>query len=126
MKIEGIDHVHIEVAERDRAAKWYARVLGLVRHERLAVWADDPMGPLILATQSGAPVLSLFTRGCAAPSRDATIAYRVGGESFLRFLEGLPSDDVRRKDGTALTPADAVDHDLSWSIYFADPDVGSR
>ena len=116
MTVEGIDHVHIEVADRETAAEWYRTVLGLVPHAPLLSWAQDPMGPLILATCAGQPVLSLFARDCAPPSRDSTIAFRVSGAAFLQVLQDLPSFGLS---------AQPVDHDLSWSVYFSDPD-GNR
>ena len=125
MEVAGLDHVHMEVRDRQEAAAWYRSVLGLVPHKKLCVWADDPMGPLILATASGAPTLSLFARGCADPSRDATVALRVSGEGFLSFIRSLPIVDVVTRDGSTLQPGDVVDHRLSWSIYFSDPD-GNR
>lgn len=122
MQVEGIDHVHIEVVDRGRAADWYGHVLGLRRDARLAAWADHPTGPLILSTMNGTPVLSLFARDCAPPSRDATIAFRVSGTSFLKFLEGIRSSGLVHATGRSLTGKDAIDHKLSWSIYFVDPD----
>ncbi|MEJ6389636.1 VOC family protein [Gymnodinialimonas ulvae] len=125
MQVDRIDHVHIEVRDRDAAADWYARALGLSRDPHLAAWADDPMGPLILSAGDGAPALSLFARDCAAPTRDATIAFRVSGSAFGTFVESLPRADIVGRDGTRLTAADCVDHGLSHSLYFTDPD-GNR
>lgn len=125
VQVEWIDHVHVEVADRDRAAEWYGRVLGLRRAARLASWAEEPRGPLILATAAGTPVLSLFARACAPPTRDATIAFRVGGAVFLAFLEELDALGLRHVTGRALARSDVVDHDLSWSLYLVDPD-GNR
>ena len=125
MEIEGIDHVHVEVRDRDDAAEWYARVLGLRRDPKLAVWSDDPMGPLVLCTPRGVPTLSLFAREWRPPSRDATVAFRVGGQEFLAFLERLDQLSLTHLKGHTLTRLDVVDHDLSWSIYFVDPD-GNR
>ncbi|MCC5986745.1 MAG: VOC family protein [Pararhodobacter sp.] len=125
MKAQRIDHVHIEVRDRDAAAAWYARVLGLERHHALAGWADDPMGPLILSAGDGEPALSLFQRPCAAPSRDATIAFRVSGEDFLRFIAALPELGLSHDTGRPLATTDIQDHGLSWSFYFNDPD-GNR
>ena len=62
MQVARIDHVHVEVSDRDTAADWFDAVLGLKRHADLAHWADDPMGPLILCAGDGAPALSLFAR----------------------------------------------------------------
>ena len=125
MKVERIDHVHIEVSDRDRAADWYGRVLGLKRDPKLASWADDPMGPLILSTEDGMPVLSLFNGECRSPSRDGTIAFRMSGMSFLAFLTDLPKLNLTHEKGHTLSRSDMVDHDLSWSIYFVDP-YGNR
>lgn len=122
MQVEDIDHVHVEVRDRDAAADWYRRVLGLVRHEGSARWADDPMGPLILATRDAKPVLSLFAREFKPVSRDTTIAFRVTGQQFRDFLGELAGHDLMHKSGRQLTSSDVVDHDLSWSLYFLDPD----
>ena len=121
-QIQDIDHVHIEVRDREVASEWYARVLGLVPHKSLACWADDPMGPLILATELGKPVLALFARDSKPVSRDATIAFRVSGQQFLDFLSELKRHGLSHFSGQQLTPEHVVDHDLAWSIYFLDPD----
>lgn len=125
MKARRIDHVHVEVRDRDAAAGWYRRVLGLERHAGLAGWADDPMGPLILSAGDGEPALSLFRRGCAPASRDTTIAFRYSGADFLRFIAALPELRLNHDTGRLLTAADIEDHGLSWSFYFNDPD-GNR
>lgn len=121
MRIERIDHVHVEVSDRDRAAQWYADVLGLVRSKDLAIWAEHPKGPLILQTPDGLPVVSLFARDAKPASRDATIAFRVSATDFLGFLDRIEHLELVRADGDTLTRADVVDHDMAWSIYFVDP-----
>ncbi len=110
------------MSDRDAAAAWYARVLGLRRHPGLGVWADDPMGPLILQAGDGEPALSLFARDRKPVMRDATIAFRVDGAGFIAFCDRLEALELRDRSGAALTRAAVVDHDLSWSIYFVDPD----
>lgn len=103
MQVDRIDHVHIEGRDRDAAADWYARVLGLSRDPQLAAWADDPMGPLILSAGDGAPALPLFARDCAAPTRDATIAFGSPGRPFapswkacrMRTLSGVTARGLR-------------------------------
>lgn len=122
MLIEGIDHVHIAVADRDASAGWYGKILGLIRYEPLSAWAQYPAGPLVLATSGGTPVLSVFARPPKPHSRDSTIAFRLTGTAFLEFLDGLPALQLRHRSGRVLSAADAVDHDLSWSIYLHDPD----
>ncbi|MEM7270581.1 MAG: VOC family protein [Pseudomonadota bacterium] len=125
LRVERLDHVHIEVADRDVAAGWYQRVLGLERHPDLAQWKDDPIGPLILAGADGFPTLSLFARDCKDPSRDATVAFRVSGEDFAAFCKSLDGLGLTDGEGAKLTPDSVVDHELSWSVYFVDPD-GNR
>ena len=60
MRVIRIDHVHIEVSDRETAAEWYTRVLGLERRQSLARWAVDPKGPLVLQAGDGHPALSIF------------------------------------------------------------------
>ncbi|MEM8836593.1 MAG: VOC family protein [Pseudomonadota bacterium] len=117
-----IDHVHVEVADRDEAADWYRQTLGLKRHAPLAKWAEHPMGPLILEGGDGHPALALFAHEAREVSRDATIAFRVTGDDFLAFLGKLDVLDLKDDKGKELTRADIVDHDSAWSIYFVDPD----
>lgn len=121
MRIERIDHVHVEVEDRDVAAEWFHKVLGLSPAKDLAAWAEHPMGPLILATPDGLPVLSLFARDAKPASRDATIAFRVSGVDFMAFLGRLDALDLLQADGRRLTRAAVADHDVAWSIYFVDP-----
>lgn len=124
MDVERIDHVHVHVADRDRAAEWYFQVLGLRRDESLARWAADPDGPLMLCSAAGQPCIALFRDPSAGdggvPGR--TVAFRVGGEGFMAFLSALPDLDLADGDGRAIGAGDVIDHELAWSIYFRDPD----
>lgn len=123
--LAGLDHVHMEVADRDAAAAWYARVLGLRPASRFAAWAEHPMGPLMLETTSGAACLALFARDPAAPVRDTTVALRTDGASFLAFRDRLPDLRLSDRDGGIVDAARVVEHWFAWSIYFTDPD-GNR
>jgi catechol 2,3-dioxygenase-like lactoylglutathione lyase family enzyme len=127
MDVEKIDHVHVHVSDRDRAAEWYARVLGLRRDEKLARWAADPDGPLMLSSAAGQTCIALFRDPSVGDDGAAgrTVAFRVGGECFMAFLSALPELDLADGDGRAIGAGDVVDHDLAWSIYFRDPD-GNR
>jgi catechol-2,3-dioxygenase len=93
------------------AEKWYARVLGLTRVPELAQWATEG-GPLTLADASGKIHLALFERG-VQPCR-STIALGVSATAFLAWREHLSNE--------LDTPTNVEDHQLSWSLYFADPD----
>lgn len=109
--LERLDHIHIHVADRPAAERWYHQVLGLERHPRLEVWAV-PHGPLMLRNTTGTIQLALFKRP-PEPNR-ATVAFGVEGPAFLAWCQHLTE-----KLKTATVP---VDHGLAWSIYFADPD----
>lgn len=122
MRVSRIDHVHLEVSDRDTAADWYEKILGLKRHPDLVSWTEDPMGPLIMQGGDGFPTLSLFKRNFKEVSRDSTVAFRVDGESFIKFLDDVASLGLKTNTGDNLTRKDIVDHDLSWSLYFLDPD----
>lgn len=122
MQIEKLDHVHVEVTDREVAADWYARVLGLSRHAGLGHWAAHPQGPLILAAPDGEPTLSLFAGARDASTRDNTVAFRVTGAVFLTFLDTLADLGLVNRFGKVVSRDQVLDHDVSWSIYFVDPD----
>jgi Predicted ring-cleavage extradiol dioxygenase len=109
--LDRIDHIHVQVADRARAERWYAEVLGLSRMAQLESWATGG-GPLTLANASGTIHLALFERA-PEPSR-STVAFGVAAAEFVAWRRHLESQLGR--------PIEAVDHQLAWSIYFADPD----
>ncbi len=125
MQVERVDHVHIEVRDREQAAAWYTRVLGLAPHPTLAFWADHPKGPLILAGGDGRPALAMFAREPEPTSRDSTVAFRMSGAAFCAFLDALGRLNLTNRAGRVVSRADVVDHDVAWSIYFVDPDGNS-
>ena len=124
--IRRIDHVHVEVRSRAEAAAWLERVLGLKPDDSLTTWAAHPRGPLILKTAKGERALALFERPDGdRPQRDHTIAFVADGRDWLTFLREVESLALVNGRGERLTARSFVDHDLSWSIYFIDPD-GNR
>jgi catechol-2,3-dioxygenase len=108
---EGIDHVHVFVADRVAAERWYADVLGLTRVPELGFWASGG-GPLTLQDASGSIHLALFERP-AEPCR-STVALRVSGAGFLAWREHL---EHRLPGGVSFQH-----HEVSVSLYFSDPD----
>lgn len=106
-----VDHIHVMVSDRDAAEAWYARVLGMRRVRALEVWATGA-GPLTLSSAEGGIHLALFERP-RQPCR-STIALRVSALPFLAWRSHL----------RAVLDAEPAleDHDLSWSVYFSDPD----
>lgn len=109
--LQHIDHIHVHVSDRSAAEAWYQSVLGFTRVEELAFWAAEG-GPLTLADASGAIHIALFER--PAQSRHATIALAVDAENFLAWREHLR--------GVPDLVIELEDHDVSWSLYFHDPD----
>jgi catechol-2,3-dioxygenase len=108
----GIDHIHVHVADRAAAEAWYASVLGLTRAPQLAFWATGG-GPLTLADASGSVHLALFEHQPLQECR-STIALGATAAAFMAWRARLALALGRE---LALS-----DHEVSWSIYFADPD----
>lgn len=109
--LERIDHIHVFVADRAAAERWYAEVLGLTRVAALASWAAEG-GPLTLANASETIHLAVFEKP-AQPCR-STIALGVSATEFAAWQQHL-----RQALQRSVEP---VDHGLSWSLYFTDPD----
>jgi len=110
-EIDRIDHIHVFVSNRDRAERWYHDVLGFSRVAQYEFWASDG-GPLTLANPTGSVHLALFERP-SLPCR-STIALAVGRDEFLAWRTHLT-----RALGRA---PELQDHQMSWSMYFSDPD----
>ena len=109
--LERIDHIHVFVTDRGAAERWYQDVLGFRRTPELEFWAPDG-GPLTLQDASGSVHLALFERP-AQPCR-STIALAASAPEFIAWQAHL---------GQVLKqPVAVVDHQASWSLYFADPD----
>ncbi|MBM2884186.1 VOC family protein [Chromobacterium phragmitis] len=108
---QGIDHIHVYVRDRAAAEIWYGRALGLARLENLESWSRDG-GPLTLADAAGRVKLALFEGVAIAPA--STIALATDAAGFMAWRAHL-----RQALGQ---PLEAVDHELSWSLYFKDPD----
>jgi catechol 2,3-dioxygenase-like lactoylglutathione lyase family enzyme len=126
--VDGLDHVHVAVRDRQAAAEWYRRVLGLVPAPARAAWAENPKGPLFLATPAGAHCLALFAREPeAAPETagDHTVAFRTGGAAFAQFRDRVAGLGLEDRNGAPVGPGDVVDHRGAFSFYFCDPD-GNR
>jgi catechol-2,3-dioxygenase len=110
-ELERVDHIHVYVADRSEAEQWYARVMGLARLKALEFWASDG-GPLTVGNRSGSIHLALFERP-AAKCR-STIALATTAEGLLAWRRHLEAELGR--------PVELVDHQVSWSLYFEDPD----
>lgn len=109
-KLSGIDHVHVYVTDRERAAQWYDEVLGFRTVEALKFWAT-PTGPLTIEDAAGNVHLALFERKDHDGS--SAIAFGASGEEFLEWKSRL------EKQGLTLR---ITDHTAAISLYFNDPD----
>ena len=109
--VRSIDHIHVFVADRAAAERWYERVLGFMRVKEYEFWAADG-GPLTIQNREGTVHIALFER---PPGKcRSTIALGVGAREFLAWRTHLAQ---------ALGQAPTLeDHDLSVSLYFPDPD----
>ena len=109
--LQGIDHIHVFVADRAAAERWYADVLGFTRMTEFESWAT-PNGPLMIEDPSGSIQLALFEKP-AQPCR-STIAFAADAEQFFAWRRHLAKALGREPE--------PVDHGKSWSMYFNDPD----
>ena len=109
--LERVDHIHVFVSDRSAAEQWYARVMGFTRIDDLEFWAPDG-GPLTIGNRSGTIHLALFER--PAEKCRSTIALAADAAQFVAWRAHLTQALARL--------IEPVDHGVSWSLYFADPD----
>ncbi len=119
-RVQQIDHVEVFVPDRDAAADWYGRVLGLSRVASAAAWAADPAGPLMISSDDGHTMVALFTgtpQGTAAPIGFSRLAFRVDAPAFLAFVARWERSGVEDSG----VPLRVRDHATAFSAYFTDP-----
>lgn len=109
--LKGVDHIHVFVSDRAAAVVWYGAVLGMRVVAELESWAADG-GPLTIGDVDGSVHLALFER--PAEKCRSTVALSVSAQGFLAWQHHL--------EAVLQRPIEAVDHQLSWSLYFSDPD----
>ena len=113
MEIEGIDHVALAVADVERAANWYASVLGLERRYE-GRWNEVPTfvgkGTTSLALF---PARSRSTSSEPADVRMHHLAFRADRKNFLAAQRELQKRGIK---------FEFQDHEIAHSIYFSDPD----
>jgi catechol 2,3-dioxygenase-like lactoylglutathione lyase family enzyme len=109
--IRSVDHIHVFVADRAAAERWYESVLGFARVKEYEFWAADG-GPLTIQNQESTVHIALFER--PVEKCRSTIAFGVSAHEFLAWRDHL----LRTLEQE---PA-FEDHDLSVSLYFRDPD----
>jgi catechol 2,3-dioxygenase-like lactoylglutathione lyase family enzyme len=107
--LNGIDHIHVYVPDREQAAHWFKEVLGLEIEESLRAWATED-GQLTIGDSSGRIHLALFQEAEIVPS--TAIAFAADPQNFLEWKGLLEERGILDR---------CVDHDLAWSLYFHDP-----
>lgn len=119
-----LDQVHVGVRSRQRAAVRYRRVLRLhVRYDYIA--HGGPHGPLVLSGVGNKTHMAPFVDREAAKHRSShigTLAFRVTGPDFLRFLGRVAGLKLPGVEGRREGPRDVVEHGNSYSVYVADSD----
>ncbi len=115
MKLDGLDHVAISVADPAASAAWYAEVLGLERHYE-EIWGPYPV--FMLSGSSGVAIFPQrqSTRapvGYEGASEFRHLAFRADRENFEQARTELAARGI---------PTQFEDHQVSQSLYFDDPD----
>lgn len=108
-KLTGIDHIHLYVPSKQKAADWYIKTLGFRIVESLLSWNTE-QGPLTIEDQSGQIHLALFQREDYPPS--SAIAFKATGKEFIEWKKYLEESELLQR---------CADHSHSWSLYFLDP-----
>ena len=107
--LQAIDHIHIHVANRELSEQWYKQVLGLHREQNLAFWSANG-GPLTITNNENSIHLALFE---SEANNRTVVAFSVSGQEYLKWYSHLRNEGLQVNHNN---------HDISWSIYFKDPD----
>ena len=116
MKIKSLGHVVLRVTDRERAERFYAGVLGL---------------PLCARLDEGGPKMAFFSLGnhhdfaVMEVSGEGGRSEAAAGLDHVAFNIGTTLDELREakakldQAGIAAIP---IDHEVTKSLYFKDPD----
>ena len=115
IKIERVAHVVIKVRSLEKSLDFYTRILGL------KVMGEIPPAVVFLSTGRDHHELGMAELGAEAPDSEF---FRVGMEHFAFKLSS--EDDLREAYETLLSEnveiAYTVNHGVTKSVYFFDPD----
>ena len=117
--IQDVDHIEMFVSDREKAAEWYEEIFGLKPIKELDVWSK--IGPLFIGTENREVTLALMNGKKDIDGSINRMAFRTTGRQFLDFLNRIDEMGLfflKEK----VTKEQVVDHDLSYSVYFDDPD----
>jgi len=118
-----LDHVHIRVPDRAKAAAWYAEHLGFEPVEEFEFWATGfEGGPLQISADGGETMLALFeaTSGHPMVRQETGVAFSVDFDTFAEFTRSLPGE-IENPHGEKLLADHMVDFDMAWAFDLADP-----
>ncbi len=115
IELDGLDHVAIRVADLERSAEWYSKVLGLKRYQ-LPEWGDFPL--FLLAGKSGVALFPANLEDPKLPPLTKNIgmdhfAFHLSQENFKKAIQHY---DALKLDYTI------KDHHYFDSVYTEDPD----
>jgi len=117
MKIKSLGHVVLRVTDRDRAEKFYGGVLGLPLCARLDE-GDFKMAFFTLGNHHDFAVMEVSGEGS---SRNESAV----GLHHVAFNIGTTLDELREAKemlGAAGIATQPIDHEVTKSLYFEDPD----
>ena len=117
--IEDIDHIEMFVSDREQAAKWYDEIFGLKPIKELEMWSK--IDPLFVGNKDRSVTLAIMNGKKENDGSINRIAFRTTGEKFIYFLNRVDELGLFFQN-EKVTKEKVVDHDLSFSIYFDDPD----
>ena len=110
-KLDFLDHVAIRVADLERSAQWYHKVMGLRRFQPEA-WQPFPV--MMLAGSSGLALFPEVDRPTSSQVKESFhMAFRCSLEDLQAFGAKLQRLEIAYTE---------EDHVLFKSIYFRDPD----
>ena len=117
MKIRSLGHVVVRVTDRERAERFYGGVLGL----RVCARLDDPRFKMAFFSLGNHHDFAVMEVSGEGSSRSETAV----GLHHVAFNIGTTLDELREakaKLDAAGIATHPVDHDVTKSLYFTDPD----
>ena len=117
MKIRALGHVVVRVTDRDRAERFYGEILGLPICARLDEGAFK-MAFFSLGNHHDFAVMEVSGEG-STRSESAVGLHHVAFNIGTRLEELREAKSRLEAAGIATTP---IDHEVTKSLYFADPD----
>ena len=119
--VDAVDHIELYVEDQEKSVKWYDEIFGFEIIKELEFWSKSEDGPLFVGNKENNIKLALFKGTRVNDGSIRRVAFRVSGKGFLSFLDKLKNSPVF-SFGKKITKDNVVDHEISYSIYFNDPD----